>query len=168
MSLFSQMNKDTFHRTTDYFCISKCRHFIEAFSVTLWVWKVDAEDQTVMLSSCFSVLQMVILNNSAVFTVFHCRLVQLMVAGVIEGRGERAALCWPRKTHTSGGPFSHTGVYMKLSGTALQRRESLWLRKFLVRAVMTVMEPHCFLMIKYSIAQVTASETVLIKCCIFN
>lgn len=46
-----------------------------------------------MFLSHFIVLQMVILNDSAAFTVFPCRLVQSLVAGVIEGRGECAALC---------------------------------------------------------------------------
>ncbi len=47
----------------------------------------------VMFSSHFIVLQMVILNNYAAFTVFRCRLVQLLLDGVIEERGERDTLC---------------------------------------------------------------------------
>lgn len=46
-----------------------------------------------MFSARFIVLQMVILSDSAAFTVFRRRLVQSLVADVIEGRGEHAALC---------------------------------------------------------------------------
>ena len=46
-----------------------------------------------MFSARFIVLQMAIHSDSAAFTVFHRGLVQSLVASVIEGRGERAALC---------------------------------------------------------------------------